>query len=66
MKKQKIGLYLIASVLLWGFVLVYCAWILQGTPYKEQVNSVIGIAIILHTFIIWVPMALKNKKEENE
>lgn len=66
MKKQNIGMYLIASTLLWGFVLVYCAWILRATPYKEQINSIIGGAIILHTFLIWVPLTLKNKKGENE
>jgi hypothetical protein len=36
------GSILIANAIIWGVVLIGCALVLRGTPYKDEVLGTIG------------------------
>ena len=69
MKKGQIGYFIIASAVVWGAVLIGCALVLKGTPYKEEVNRIIMGGSVFHLLFIWSPMGLqfrKNKEKSGE
>ena len=66
MKKFSIGYFIIASAIFWGSVILGCSFALSGTPFKEEVNFIIGGGAAFHLLFIWGPLAaqfVKNKKE---
>ena len=68
MKKSKIGYLIIASAIIWGAVIIGCAIVLKGTPYKEDVNRIIYGGTIVHLLFIWGPLwaMFKDKKQDKE
>ena len=69
MKKKKIRNFIITSAIVWGFIIIYVAYILKGTEFKNEVTSVLAGGIIFHLLFVWIPMAkqLKSKTiKENE
>lgn len=48
MKKSKMGYLIIASAIVWGAVIIGCAFVLKGTPYKEDVNRILYGGVIFH------------------
>lgn len=69
MKKISIGYFIIASAIVWGVVVIACAKILGGTPYKEGVIQVLSAGTVFHLLFIWGPLAArigKLKKDHPE
>ena len=66
MKKKTIGALVIASAIIWGAVIIGCAFILKGTPYKEDVSLILIGGVISHMLFIWTPLGshFRKKKEE--
>jgi len=63
LKKTKIGYLIIASAIIWGAVIISCALILKGTPYKEQVNSILIGGASFHLLFIWAPLGNQFRKK---
>jgi hypothetical protein len=66
MKTISIGYYIIGSALIWGIVIVACAFVLSGTPYKEDVSLILGGAGSFHLLLIWGPLAARIGKLRKE
>jgi len=65
--KNKIGYFIIASAIVWGVVIIGCALVLKGTPYKSQVTNILVGGSSFHLLFIWVPLiALFRKKSKSE
>jgi hypothetical protein len=66
MKKKTIGALVIVSAIIWGAVIIGCAFILKGTPYKEDVILILSGGVISHMLFIWAPLGniFRKKKEE--
>ena len=66
MKKSKIGYLIIASAIVWGAVMIGCALVLKGTPYKQEVNYILFGGVVFHLLFIWAPLGnqFRTKKEE--
>lgn len=58
MDKKKAAALLIASSIIWAVVIISCALALKGTEYKDAVNKVTFIGVIVHmqlfnTMLLW-------------
>ncbi len=63
MKKSKIRSILISGALIWGVVIIYVAYILKGTEFKNEVISIIAGGIIFHLLFIWIPLGKQYKSK---
>jgi hypothetical protein len=61
-KKNAIAILLVSSII-WVVILVGSAMILRGTEYKEPVNRVIFIGIILHIQLMNMMLLWSNKRK---
>lgn len=68
MKIKTIGYYIIASAVIWGAVIVGCAFKLRGTDCYQSIDLILFGGVITHLILIWGPLgiqsALKGKKEK--
>lgn len=58
MEKKNAAALLIGSTMIWAAVIVGCALVLKGTEYKDAVNKVTFIGVIVHiqlfnTLLLW-------------
>jgi len=65
MKKKKIAL-MIASTIIWAAVIIGSAVVLKGTVYKENVNRILYIGVLVHITLfsmvnLWVSSSKQNK-----
>ncbi|KQC14343.1 MAG: hypothetical protein APR63_05760 [Desulfuromonas sp. SDB] len=65
MNKGKAGYLIIASAIIWGLVMVGSAWVLKGTPYKDNVISIITGGVACHFIIIWLPLGKLFLEKKN-
>ncbi len=70
MKKKKAAALLIASTIIWAAVIIGSAVVLRGTIYKENVNMILFIGVIIHIqlfnmVLLWQPSS-KQKKGKTE
>lgn len=66
MNIKKGGALLIASALIWGAVIIGSAMVLKGSPYKENVNRILVVGVIVHIQIFniiffWAMTGRKGK-----
>jgi len=66
MNIKKRGALLIASSLIWGAVIIASAMVLRGTPYKDSVNRILVVGVIVHIQVLnillfWKAQARKGK-----
>ena len=68
MKKSTIGVFIIASALIWGGVILGSALALKGTECYEKIQNILAGGVITHLILVWGPVALlfKKKKEESK
>jgi hypothetical protein len=62
MTKGKIGYFIIASAIVWGAVIIGCAMVLKGTPYKEDVTYILYAGTVIHLIFIWGTLATQLKE----
>ena len=65
MKKKKIAL-MIASTIIWAEVIIGTAVVLKGTTYKESVNRILYLGVIVHILLfnmvlLWLPSSRQKK-----
>lgn len=63
MEKKKAVVILLVSTIIWAAVIVGCANTLRGTEYKDAVNKVTFIGVIVHIQLTNA-MLLWSKKEK--
>jgi len=63
MKKRKIGSLIIASAIVWGAVMIGCALVLKGSPYKDEVNYILIGGAAFHLLFIWTPLGNQFRKK---
>lgn len=61
MKKKSIGVFIIASAVVWGMVIIGCALKLKGTSMYEEISLILYGGVIFHILFIWGPLALQFK-----
>jgi len=66
MKKSKIGYFILASAIVWGGVIIGCALVLEGTPYKENVTYILYSGSFIHLIFIWGTLTTQFKKNGKE
>lgn len=66
MKKTSIGYFIIASAIVWGVVIIACAKVLGGTPYKEDVIQALAAGALIHLLFIWGPLVARVSKLTRE
>lgn len=64
MEKKKAVSILIASSIIWAVVIVGCAMVLRGTEYKDAVNKITFIGVIVHIQLFNTMLLWSRKKKE--
>lgn len=64
MKKSKVSYFIIGSAIIWGAVMLGCAYALKGTECYPKIQIILFFGVISHLLFIWGPLSSANKKEE--
>ncbi|MGD2089321.1 MAG: hypothetical protein PVH61_24310 [Candidatus Aminicenantes bacterium] len=67
--KKSIGLFIIASAIIWGAVIIACSMKLKGTGCFDEISYILSAGAGIHLLLIWGPLTIqlrKIKKEEGE
>ncbi len=65
--KKKLGIFVIASAIIWGAVLIACSLKLKGTGCYDQISTILSLGAGLHLILIWGPLAalvIKPQKDK--
>ena len=62
MKKIKIRHLTIASAIIWAAVILGCAIVLKGTPYKDDIFYILLTGAVFHLLFIWIPLGKQFRK----
>lgn len=65
-KPFSIGWFIIASAIVWGIVMLACAFALKGTGGYMKIQVFLGAGAAIHLIIIWAPLAMRIKKALSE
>ncbi len=66
MKKKSIGLYIIASAIIWGAVIMGCSLKLNGTECYDEISLILIGGVVCHLLFIWGPMGAQFKTNKEE
>ena len=66
MKKGKIAYFILASAIVWGAVIIGCALVLKGTPFKQDVTNILIGGASFHLLFIWGPLGNLFRKKNVE
>ncbi|MBT7900405.1 MAG: hypothetical protein HN601_05590 [Candidatus Marinimicrobia bacterium] len=61
-KKMSIGVYIIASAIIWGAVIIGCSLQLKNTGCFAEITYILSTASVIHLLFIWGPVAILFKK----
>ncbi len=62
--KNKLGYFIIGSALIWGAVIIACAFALRGMAEKDIVIKILSGGTFFHLLFIWGSMAGILKKDK--
>ncbi len=66
-KLKTIGAYIIVSAIIWGAVILGCAFALKGTDSYDKIQNILVGGVVSHIILIWGPLAVQlNKGKENK
>ncbi|MAE07411.1 MAG: hypothetical protein CL661_01470 [Bacteroidetes bacterium] len=66
-KKKSIGLFIIASAIIWGIVILGCSLKLSGTDCFDEILYILSVGATFHLIFIWGPLAIRlNKIKKGE
>jgi len=65
MKKKSIGIYIIASAIVWGAVIIGCSLKLRGTECYDEISLILYGGFISQLLFAWAPMGI-SKEEKSE
>jgi len=64
---KTIGMFIIASAIVWGAVIIGCSSALSGTGCYDEIKNILVGGVITHIILIWGPVAFlfqKNSKDK--
>nr|NQU93741.1 hypothetical protein [Bacteroidota bacterium] len=61
-KKMSIGMFIIASAIIWGAVIIGCALKLKGTACFDEIVYILSTGATIHLLFLWGPLAIQFKK----
>ena len=62
MNIKSIGTFVIASALVWAFMIIGCSLKLSGSDCYEQISLILIGGFIFHLLFIWGPLAVQVRK----
>ena len=66
-KKITIGIYIIASAIIWGATIIGCSFKLKGTDCYQEISYILSAGAALHLLFVWGPLvALTGKMKKQE
>jgi len=63
---KSIGLYILASAIIWGAVMIGCSLKLKGTACFDEITVILSTGAAFHLLFIWGPLAAQFKKLKKE
>lgn len=58
MKKKSIGIYIIASAIIWGAVIIGCSLKLKGTGCYDDISLTLFAGFVFHLLFVWAPLGV--------
>ncbi len=65
-KKISIGIFIIASAIIWGIVILGCSIKLRGTDCFDEILYILSVGATFHLLFIWGSMVIKFNKINKE
>lgn len=65
-KKESIGMFIIASAIIWGAAVVGCALKLRGTECFQEISLILTGGAVIHLFLVMAPLAIRFGKRNKE
>ncbi|MFO7888753.1 MAG: hypothetical protein R6V04_00280 [bacterium] len=65
-KKNAIVLFIIASAIIWGAVIIGCSLKLKGTECFKEISNILSAGAVFHLLFIWGSLATQLKKIKKE
>ncbi len=65
-KKKSIGGLILASAIIWGAVIIGCAYKLKGTECYESISLILFGGVLSHIVLIWGPLGVIFGKDNNK
>ena len=59
-------MYIIASAIVWGAVIIGCSLKLKGTGCFDEITYILSTGTVFHLLFIWGPLAIQFKKLKKE
>lgn len=53
---KTVGMYVIASAIIWGATIIGCSLKLKGTDCYQEISLILGVASAIHLIFIWGPL----------
>ena len=66
MNKKSIGVFIIASAIIWAAVILGCSLKLQGTTCYDEIKLILVGGVIVHILFIWGPLGILSRKSNEE
>ena len=66
MKKKSIGVFIVASAIIWGAVIIGCSLKLKGTECYDEISYILSTGALFHLLFIWGPLAIQFRKKKKE
>lgn len=57
-----LGIYIMASALIWGLVIIGCSYSLKGTGCYDKIQNILVSGVVIHNILIWGPLTVLFKK----
>jgi hypothetical protein len=64
--KKSIGVFIIASAIIWGAVIIGCSLKLKGTGCFDEISNILIVGAGFHLLFIWGPLAIQLKKTKKK
>jgi len=59
---KTVGVFIIASAIIWAAVIMGCAAALRGTGCYDKIQMILAGGVLTHIILIWGPVAIIFRK----
>lgn len=63
---KSMGVFIIASAIIWGAVILGCSSALKGTECYDKIQTILAAGAGIHLILIWGPLAALFNKMKKE
>lgn len=66
MKNSVLGIFIIASAIIFGLLLLMCSIKLKGTDCYQTISTILSMGFVAHLLFIWGPLTAIVKRQKRK